>query len=154
MTSEMTPDRAAFEKLEVGVPVGPTVRLLDAETVRRYADSLGTGNPWFVKDSPFGGPIVPPCILENIAADLGNRALSQLETKGGGLFAGIEVEYLKPVPVGTTVTVLGRVADKYIRRDKYYLVTEFHVQDEAGTEVMTGRVLQARLPSPEQARWQ
>ena len=127
MTTEMTPERAAFEAFQVGTSLGPIEQTLDAEMVRRYADSLGTGNPWFVKDSPFGGPIVPPCILENLASRLIGTARGRLETKGGGLFAGIEVEYLKPVPVGTTVRIVGLLADKYIRRDKYYFVTEFHV---------------------------
>lgn len=153
MTTEATPDRAAFDAFQVGAALGPIEQTLDAEMVKRYADSLGTGNDWWTRESPFGGPIVPPTILENLASRLVATA-GRLDTKGGGLFAGIEVQYLRPVPVGTTVRISGVLADKYIRRDKYYLVTEFHVHGEKGDEVMNGRILQARLPDPAQARVQ
>ncbi len=153
MTQEAGAERAAFEELPLGIPMEPIEHTVDAEMVKRYADAIGSTNPWFFEDSPFGGPIVPPTILENLALRM-QTAAHRIQVKGGYVHSHMESEYLKPVLVGTTVRVEGHLAGKYIRRDKYYLVTEFHVHDAAGDEVLKGRIIEAALPDPSLARWQ
>ena len=152
MVAEKAPEYAAFEELEIGISMGPINQVIDTDMVKRYADAIGSKNSWFHQNSPFGTPIVPPTILENLALRLPNTAI-KFQTKGGGLHAQMESEYLKPVAVGSKVRVVGHLADKYIRRDKFYLVTEFHVYNDSDEEVLKGRIIQARLPDPAQAKW-
>ena len=50
----------------------------------------------------------------------------------GTVNAGNEVEFFNPPIVGKKIIVKGRVADKYLRRDKPYIVIEATATDEDG----------------------
>ena len=54
------------------------------------------------------------------------------DDKVGGVNAGNEVEFFNPPIPGKTVKVTGRIANKYLRRDKPYLVIEATAVDEDG----------------------
>ena len=59
-----------------------------------------------------------------------------------GLHAKMEFEFLEPIRPGMRVRSHGRVIDKYERRGKPYMVTEFTTEDEDGTVLVRGRFTQ------------
>ena len=59
-----------------------------------------------------------------------------------GLHAKMEFEFLEPIRPGVRVRSRGRVIDKYERRGKPYMVTEFSTADEQGTVLVRGRFTQ------------
>ena len=54
----------------------------------------------------------------------------------------MEFEFLEPLRPGMRVRSYGRVVDKYERRGKPYMVTEFTTQAEDGTVLVRGRFVQ------------
>jgi len=72
----------------------------------------------------------------------------------GGVNAGNEVEFFNPPIPGKTVRVTGRVADKYLRRDKPYMVIEATAVDEDGRLLEKMRTYQMKKPDEVGKKWQ
>jgi len=48
------------------------------------------------------------------------------------IWAKSEHEFLKPMKVGSKIFVRGKITDKYVKRGRNYVVSEFETVDEAG----------------------
>ena len=71
----------------------------------------------------------------------------------GGVNAGNEVEFFNtPIP-GKKIMVSGRIADKYMRRDKPYLVIEATATDEDGRLLERLRTYQMKKPDEVGKKW-
>ena len=71
----------------------------------------------------------------------------------GGVNAGNEVEFFNPPIPGKQVRVSGRIADKYWRRDKPYLVIEATAVDEDGRLLEKMRTYQLKKPDEVGKKW-
>ena len=71
----------------------------------------------------------------------------------GSVNAGSEVEFHNPPIPGKTVKVTGRIADKYTRRDKPYLVIEATAVDEDGRLLEKMRTYQKKKPDEVGKKW-
>ena len=71
----------------------------------------------------------------------------------GGVNAGNEVEFFNPPIPGKKITVSGRIADKYVRRDKPYLVIEATATDEDGRLLERLRTYQMKKPDEVGKKW-
>ena len=72
----------------------------------------------------------------------------------GGVNAGNEVEFFNPPIPGKKIFVTGRIADKYLRRDKPYLVIEATAVDEDGRLLERLRTYQMKKPDEVGKKWQ
>ena len=64
-----------------------------------------------------------------------------------GLHAKMQFEFLEPLRVGMRVRTHGKVIDKYERRGRHYMVTQFETRDEeTGTVLMRGQFTQMIFP--------
>lgn len=71
----------------------------------------------------------------------------------GGVNAGNEVEFFNPPIPGKKIRVSGRIADKYVRRDKPYLVIEATATDEDGRLLERLRTYQMKKPDEVGKKW-
>lgn len=71
----------------------------------------------------------------------------------GGGNAGNEVEFFNPPIPGKKILVTGRIADKYVRRDKPYLVIEATATDEDGRLLERLRTYQMKKPDEVGKKW-
>ncbi len=71
----------------------------------------------------------------------------------GTVNAGNEVEFFNPPVPGKVIRVTGRVADKYWRRDKPYLVIEATAVDEDGRLLEKTRTYQLKKPDELGKKW-
>ena len=71
----------------------------------------------------------------------------------GGVNAGNEVEFFNPPIPGKKIMVTGRIADKYVRRDKPYLVIEATATDEDGRLLERLRTYQMKKPDEVGKKW-
>ena len=117
--------------------------LIKPEDVETYAFAVDDRNPWFFGDSPFGGPVVHPTLM-------GNQALLMRHSRyivPAGLHAKMQFEFLEPLRVGMRVRTYGKVIDKYERRERHYMVTQFETRDEeTGTVHVRGQFTQMIFP--------
>ena len=71
----------------------------------------------------------------------------------GTVNAGNEVEFFNPPIVGKKITVHGRIADKYLRRDKPYIVIEATATDEDGRLLEKLSTYQLKKPDELGKKW-
>ncbi len=113
--------------------------LITPEDVETYAFAVDDYHAWFNGESPYGGQIGHPTLM-------GNQALHLRHSKyvvHAGLHAKMEFNFMQPLRVGMRVRSRGKIIDKYERRGKKYMVTEFLTTDEDnGTELVRGQFTQ------------
>jgi len=127
-----------FDGLTVGDEFVSDTHLVLREDVATYAFAVDDHHPWFFGPSPFGGPVAHPTLMANQALRLRHsRYLVH-----AGLHAKMEFQFLEPIRPGMRVRSRGRVIDKYRRRGKPYMVTEYVTEDEHGTPLVRGQFTQ------------
>jgi 3-hydroxybutyryl-CoA dehydratase len=123
-----------YEHLEVGEDLGTRTIDVTDDLVRDCLEAIESTHPWYLEASPFGQRIAPPTLFDN-------ETLNMLDTRYarfGSIHAKQSWRFLKPVPVGSRVHVNVRISDKFVRRDKGYMMMTLTVTDDAGTTLCTG----------------
>ena len=133
----------SYEDVVVGDEFKSDDFLIKPEDLETYAFAVDDRNPWYFEDSPFGGPIVHPTML-------GNQALLLRHSKyivPAGLHAKMQFEFLEPLRVGMRVRSYGKILDKYEKRERHYMVTQFETREEASGKVLVrGQFTQMIFP--------
>jgi len=136
--------KLTYDALTVGEQFLSDERVVTPEDIEAYAWAVEDHHPWFSGPSPFGGAVAHPTMLAN-------QALHLRHTKymvHAGLHARMEFQFLEPIRPGMRVRSRGTVIDKYVRRGKQYMVTEFVTEDEGGTLLVRGQFTQMLIPEP------
>jgi len=128
----------SYDVLDIGQAFRSDDRLIRPEDVETYAFAVDDHDPWFFAPGPFGGPIAHPTILANQALLLRHNHY----VVPAGLHARMVYEFVAPIPLGIRARTLGKLAEKYVRRDKPYMVTEYETSAEDGTRLVQGRFVQ------------
>jgi len=127
-----------YDGLQVGEEFVSDTFLVTPEEIETYAFAVDDHHPWFFEDSPFGGPVAHPTLLANQALRLRHSRY----IVPAGLHAKMEFEFVEPIRPGMRARSRGRVVDKYERRGRPYMVTEYVTEDEHGTVLVRGRFTQ------------
>jgi hypothetical protein len=118
-----------FDAIKVGEELGPFVMHVGEEEVRRYCEDWDDPNPLYLETSSLGGPLVPPAFMAGLH---GSRLLAmKYDSRATGV-TRTEHEVLRPLRVGQTMTTIGRIAEKFVKRGREYLVIESTSYDENG----------------------
>ncbi len=101
-----------YESLQVGDSFSAT-RTISSSDVRLFADITGDDNPIHVdeayaEDTRFGKPIVHGVLLLGLIS----KVLGRDFPGHGSVAVGISCRFLRPVPVGSEITVEVKVAEK------------------------------------------
>ena len=101
-----------YESLQIGESFKVN-RILTVEDVRTFADLTGDDNPIHVDPeyaatTRFGKPIVHGVLLLGIIS----KVLGRDFPGHGSVAVGISCRFLRPVPVGSEITVEVRIAEK------------------------------------------
>jgi acyl dehydratase len=120
-----------YDAAPPGLQIGPVTFPL-ADRVERHLEAVANLHPWHHGPSPFGGPIAPPTVL-------GNLAFRLLETgfrlAPGTLHAKQQFRFLHAVPRTAVLAATGTVADRYVRRERRWIVFEARFRAEPVGEV-------------------
>jgi acyl dehydratase len=130
--------KLTYEALQVGEEFVSEPQLVSPEDIEAYAYAVDDHHPWFFEGSPFGGPVAHPTFMANQALRLRHSRY----IVPAGLHARMEFEFVEPIRPGMRARSRGRVIDKYERRGKPYMVTEYVTEDEHGTVLVRGRFTQ------------
>ena len=125
-------EKSGFDAVPIGLEMGPLEMTLDEDMLgermelvqwedRRVVDKLQLAPP--------GMTVVQHAIMKFMA-------LPELRAS---IWAKSEQEFLKPMKVGSKITIRCRVVDKYARRGRNYLVSEYETVDEAGEVLLRSR---------------
>jgi len=134
-----------FEALLLGEEYADEYKLTP-EMARDYAEGIADLNPWYLEDSPFGGPVANPMLI--VAQH--TRLFKTRYTTAGNVHTRHETQFLNPARIGKVIKVYGRLVDKYLKRGHEYLVMECRSVDEDGIEICHDRrtiiIRYAKLP--------
>jgi 3-hydroxybutyryl-CoA dehydratase len=124
-----------YENIQIGEELGKREVLITEELIRSCAQAIESNHPWYFQDSPFGGRIAPPTIFDNDTL----RMLDENYERFGSIHAKQSWEFKNPAKLGKQVTLTVRVVDKYLKRDRPWIVMELTAVDEDGIEISRGR---------------
>ncbi len=132
-----------YETVTVGEEFMSDDFLIKPEDVETFAFAVDDHDPWYFEDSPLGGKITHPVLM-------GNQALFMRHGKyivPAGLHAKMQYEFIEPLRVGMRVRSRGKLIDKYEKRGRHYMVTEFTTCDEeSGKVLVRGQFTQMLFP--------
>ena len=126
--------RTTFEEFEVGASLGEFRWSIQPSNAAGLIDNDQDAHPWYVGDSPFGRPVVPP-----MATYPPVRILFTRNYNVRGLFYHFESEFLEPIPYGEDIIVTGHISDKWIKRDREYVAYEAEGRLESGLLLFSTR---------------
>lgn len=133
----------SYEVVQVGEAFSSDPFLIKPEDVETFAYAVDDHDAWYFEDSPYGGAITHPVMM-------GNQALFMRHNKyiiPAGLHAKMHYEFIEPLRVGMRVRAYGKVIDKYERRGRHYMVTQFETRDEdSGKVLVRGQFAQMIFP--------
>jgi acyl dehydratase len=112
-----------YECMDVGEELGPVEILADDHFVKSVAFTVDDYHPWyFSDDTPFGRRVVHPA---GLVCDLLRLLYTRYDPdRDRGLHQKEEFRIHSPLYVGERVRLTGRFVDKYVKRERGYVVTE------------------------------
>ena len=126
----------------VGRFIGERTVEITPELVQQYSESVEDHNPLYSEESPFGGAVAPALLLHSEVY----RSLEwYLPRIYGNLHARQEWDLFYPAMVGEMVTTRSMVVDRYVKRDREYVVNEVTCFGEDGRTLNRGRTHQSFL---------
>ena len=126
----------------VGRDMGGHEYSVTPEIVRRYEDGTEDRHPWYRGPSPMNGAIAPALLFHsevyaNLAWYLPNLI--------GNLHAKQEWELFQPMVVGDRVHTHSTVVERYVKRNREYVVNEVLITDPNGRWLQRSRTHQSFL---------
>src|SRR5205807_349415 len=94
--------------------------------IENYTAGTGDNHPWYRGDSPLGGPIAPALILHSAVF---RRHDWYLPNIFGNLHARQEWAGFAPIRPGEQLHSRSVIVDRYIKRDREYVVNECLILD-------------------------
>jgi acyl dehydratase len=120
----------SFKQLPVGFEFPPTSYELSESIVAKYLEAVDESADFLTLG------VVPPLAIAACAM----TALAQSFTvPPGSIHASQELEFLKPVPIGSRVSCGGKIAQKLARGSLNLVMLEISVLDEDGERVLSGK---------------
>ncbi len=133
------------DEVWVGRDMGGNQWTLGSDAVENFIAGTGDDNPWYTGPSPLGDPIAPALILHS---EVYRTKAWYLPYVYGNLHARHEWESYRPLKVGETVRTRCTVVDRYLKRNREYVVNEALTFDSAGALVSRARAHQSFLVEP------
>ncbi len=121
-----------WEALPIGMEMGPLEIVLDNNKVKERAELV----QWETQEQLEKLGFTPPGITIRYHAEMKFAALPDLRAS---IWAKSEHEFLKPMKVGSKVYIRGKVIEKYVKRDRNYVVANYETVDEDGEVLIRSR---------------
>lgn len=128
----------AYDRLRLGEAFRSDDRLIRPQDIEAYGFMVDDFDPLFFEPGPFGAPVAHPTLLAN-------QALFMRHSRyfvPAGLHARMVFDFHSPAHLGARVRTTGELVDKYVRRDKPYMITAYETRDEHGELLTSGRFTQ------------
>jgi acyl dehydratase len=132
-----------FDRSEVyvGRDYGGETSDITPELIANYIAGTGDDNEWYREKSPLGGPVAPALIMNSAVY----RTVEWYLSLYGNLHARQEWDLFAPVQIGERLTTRSVIVDRYIKRDREYLVNEVVVGNASGQIMSRSRTHQSFL---------
>jgi acyl dehydratase len=126
----------------VGRDMGGRETTITPDLVGVYAEGTEERNPWYRGASPFGSAVAPALLFHS---EVYKNLAWYLPNLIGNLHAKQEWELFHPMLVGDTVRTHSTVVERYLRRNREYVVNEVLITDTHGRWLQRSRTHQSFL---------
>jgi acyl dehydratase len=129
MTPEETPalSNVTYDELEVGQVLGTVDEPVGAELAGSLSGAIGASGE---------AATAPPAVFPVLFLKALRRTLGGIPS--GGVLAKYELRFGEPLETGGDVRIEVSIADKYVRRERPYVVVQFAIDDASGARALTG----------------
>src|SRR3954447_15066197 len=134
--------RKVWDDIVPGEPRKTTPYKLTLEAIQLYCRSVGEDPPLYFDDTyakkpPYGGLIAPPSI--HILLMFACTPTDDWMRTPGTINAGQSWSYNKPARPGDTITLQARALDKFIKRERLFVVHDNVFFNQHGDVICSGR---------------
>jgi hypothetical protein len=130
MTPDDTPalSNVTYDELSEGQVLGTVTEPVSAEMAGQLIGEIG---------APGEAALAPPAVFPVLFLKALRRTLGGIPS--GGVLAKYELRFGEPLPAdGSEVTIEVSIAEKYVRRERPYVVVQFAIDDASGARALTG----------------
>lgn len=121
-------ERTSYDSIEIGQDLGTLEWVVTPELIDKQCAMDGDYDPLFALDTgPFDGPVSPPQLSYRPPRWLFSRMFNIR-----GVFYRWDMENIAPIRPGTTVTVSGRITNKWIKGEREFVEFEATGTDPDG----------------------
>ncbi len=131
--------KLTLDALQVGEEFVSDDHLVIPEDIETHGFAVEDDHAWLTDG------VAPPTLMANQALHLRHSKY----IVHAGLHARMEFNFLEPIRLGMRVRTKGKVIDKYERRGKPHMVTEYVTEDDTGRVLVRGQFTQMIIPEPE-----
>lgn len=117
-----------YDELEVGSTLGTVTEPVSAAMAGSLAGEIGAAGE---------AAIAPPAVFPVLFLKALRRTLGGIPN--GGVLAKYDLDFGPPLATGGEVEIEVSIADKYVRRERPYVVVQFAIDGEDGERLMTAR---------------
>jgi len=117
-----------YDELEVGQALGTVTEPVSAALAGSLAGPIG---------EPGEAAVAPPAVFPVLFLKALRRTLGGIPN--GGVLAKYELDFGAPLQTGGEVEIEVSIADKYVRRERPYVVVQFLITGADGERTLTGR---------------
>jgi hypothetical protein len=122
--------RATYEEIEVGAALESFEWVVSEDDIEKQCRLDEDYHEWYVLESPWGGRVAPPQIQYRPPRWQISRSYNLR-----GVFYKWEFENVKPIRPGVSITIGGRILDKWIKNDREFVKFESVGTDAEGDVV-------------------
>ncbi|MDP2936945.1 MAG: MaoC family dehydratase N-terminal domain-containing protein [Dehalococcoidia bacterium] len=140
----MSEKELVYDEIEVGREFDPPVLNLTEEAVKKYLQAVEDDSSIYqdqtaALDAAVGWPVAPPTTAAIFSR---TSVLFQKEGKmpPGSIHARQEFQFVAPLRPGDVLTTKARVAEKFVRKDRKWMVIESTTVNQRGETVVIGRM--------------
>jgi len=128
----------AIDEMEVGHTFSPLVFPIHEELIAKYADTVGDRDPLhsnanWARRAGYRGIVAPPTIA---ALYVLKAYRTDCPPPRGGVHFRQRFKFHRPIVAGDVLTAQARVADKYVKKGKLFLVIESTALNQEGELVV------------------
>lgn len=127
----------------VGKDLGWSEVDTDPSAIDHYIDITRDDNPWYRGESPFGGPLVPATFLHSRGFQHNPGWFP--ENQYGTLFAGISLDWNRPLLVGERTRSHAWVSQIHRKGQRWHITCDVDVYDSADRIALHTRTTQTFL---------
>jgi len=126
----------------VGRDMGGREYSVTPDLIRVYGDGTDDRNPWYRSPSPFGAAIAPALLFHS---EVYRNLAWYLPNLIGNLHAKQEWDLFHPMLLGDRVRTRSTVVERYVKRNREYVVNEVLITDVNGRWLQRSRTHQSFL---------
>jgi len=126
--------RTEYDQIEVGKVLGEMEWVVTGDMIDKQCEMDADYHVWYRLQSPWGERIAPPQISYRPPRWLLSRTYNIR-----GLFYKWEMENVRPVKPDVPMHIVAKIVEKYVRKEREFVVYEAEAKDPEGNVVFRTR---------------